>query len=225
MKKDFGRKLVNSIKTEILDFSVSYDVIGLCETRLTDSTAKTYELSNYTLFTNNICSLKGGVALYINNKFECKVFERGTIKKEHFESLFVECNVDNRPLYIGMIYHRPGTSIELFKEDLSNIISKIGSNCMLLGDFNVNLLNDNIDHATSSFINNLREYSFDPVIIKPTRVFNTSISIIDHIWVHFRPISYHRSNILFTGITDHFPVVYHHELRSPITNGEKITFL
>ena len=55
----------------------------------------------------------------------------------------------------------------------------------------------------------MHEYFYTPVIIKPTRVLNGSATILDHIWVNFDNNSEHVSSIIFSGITDHFPVVYH----------------
>ena len=142
----------------------------------------------------------------------------------HIETIFIECLTENRPLYIGMTYHRSGTSITIFEDDLSSILENIGSKCILMGDFNVNMLKEAND-SVFSFTNNLREYSFRPLIIKPTRVFNKSISLIDHIWVNFEPLNNHyNSNIIFVDITDHFPIVYHHELRRPLQETKCIKF-
>ena len=55
MKSNF-----HNFQAEIMnDFDC--DVIGLCETRLTDDTAKLYALNNYNLYCNNVSSNMGGV--------------------------------------------------------------------------------------------------------------------------------------------------------------------
>ena len=192
---------------ELLDGGRSCDVIGLCETRLTDATANLYTLNNYSLFSNNVSSSKGGVCLYLHNRFNCKVRDDLIFKKDHIETIFVEVINDKKPFIIGMIYRRPGTAIERFIVDLTRILDKIKCKCILLGDFNLNLLNELNNTQVQNFVNTFRQYFFKPVITKPTRVCNNSASLIDHIWINFDQVQY-VSNIIITGVSDHFPVLF-----------------
>ena len=188
--------------------------VGLCETKLSDDTANIYKLPNYNFYTNNVSSDKGGVCLYIKNKLACIVRSDLCVKKDHFESIFVECRpyVANKKLIIGMIYRRPGTPQAAFQQDLDSVLNKIDSPCILMGDYNINLLNENNDNSIANFANNLREKSFTEVILKPTRVHCHTATLIDHMWVNFSQSMNHKSRIIFSDVSDHFPTVYfyHH---------------
>ena len=53
---------------------------------------------------------------------------------------------------------------------------------MLMGDFNINLLNHNIDKSTSNFIDTVYSASFFPTINSPTRITTTSKTMINNIF-------------------------------------------
>ena len=51
-----------------------------------------------------------------------------------------------------------------------------------MGDMNIDLLKFEIHRRTDDYLNNLFSHRFLPVISKPTRVTNTSATLIDHIY-------------------------------------------
>ena len=112
-----------------------------------------------------------------------------------------------------MVYHRPGTSSEHFFDDLNALLEKINSNCIILGDLNINLISYN--NKSINLVNFFREFSFIPCITKPTRVTNNSVSLIDHIWTNIIEDAVIESKIIFSDVSDHFPVV----LNLPMTSG------
>ena len=75
--------------------------------------------------------------------------------------------------------------------------------------FKINLLNIDVHHKTNDFINTIYSYSLFPQITKPTRVTKKSATLIDNIFTNG---SLHNqqsfSGVLFTDITDHFPVFH-----------------
>ena len=75
-----------------------------------------------------------------------------------------------------------------------------------MGDYNLNLLNASHHKGTSEFIESIFSYSYVPLINKPTRIKNNSATIIDNIIsndIHDKNI---RNGILYTDISDHFPI-------------------
>ena len=204
----------DNFAAELLDSNRRCDVIGLCETHLTDSTANLYtsELEDYQLFTTNVLSNKGGVCMFVRNKFNCKVRNDLSIKRNDLETLFIQIIIDNKPFLIGMMYRRPGTSPDAFLTDLSRILNQINHKCILMGDLNLNLLNELNCMDVHNLTNRFRQFSFIPMIIKPTRVFNNSATLIDHIWINFNQMSY-TSSIVFTDISDHFPTIFYCDSR------------
>ena len=51
----------DNFRSEIWDQMRSLDVVGMCETRLTEATANLYSLEGYNLYTTNVSSQKRGV--------------------------------------------------------------------------------------------------------------------------------------------------------------------
>ena len=197
-----------SLKSEILGGEHKFDVIGLCEAKMTDVTEKLYMLPGYNFYASNVASNKGGVCIYINNNYNCKMRSDLCMKLDYLETVFVDCTVGNKEVTIGMIYHRPGTSFEGFIVEINRICSKLNNHSVLMGDFNINILRSDTDTNAFNFIQNMKEFSFAPIITKPTRVHNNSASLLDHIWVNFTQAKGFYSYIILTDISDHFATTF-----------------
>ena len=81
------------------------------------------------------------------------------------------------------------------------------SHCILLGDFNINLLNiKEISHYHDHLLNTL-SYGFHPKITQPTRFTDSSASLIDNICSNiFTEKSV--TGLLISNISDHLPYFY-----------------
>ena len=71
-----------------------------------------------------------------------------------------------------------------------------------MGDFNINLLNYNNDEDTTTFLDTIVSNSFSPIMTLPTRVGNTSETLIDNI-VDNKPLSDMIAGNLCSVISDH----------------------
>lgn len=77
--------------------------------------------------------------------------------------------------------------------------------CHILGDFNINLFKSEAHSPTEDFLNYLHENYFYPIINNPTRITNKSATLIHNIL--FNSFNYEtKPGILFTDISDHFPL-------------------
>ena len=90
---------------------------------------------------------------------------------------------------------------------INNALDKINKEnkyCLLLGDFNIDLLKFDLHPGTDYFINTLGSFLFHPHILKPTRITHHSATLIDNIF--FNSLEHHiiSGNIL-SGITDNLP--------------------
>ena len=72
-------------------------------------------------------------------------------------------------------------------------------------DYKIDLLKCNSHKSTSDFINTMFVSSFIPLINRPTRITNSSGTIIDNIFTTCHNIDY-ISGILPMNISDHFPI-------------------
>ena len=87
----------------------------MSETHLTKESESVYNIDNYTLITNNVSSNKGGVAAFITNNIEFKVFNDLCFKLEFIETLVIDCKIsDGLSVVVAIVYRRPKTNFELF---------------------------------------------------------------------------------------------------------------
>ena len=166
---------------------------------------------------------KGGVALIYKDNLH--VTERADLKikandgihsKIEVEDLWIELslmiNKKREDYVIGVIYRHPGGSVEnldTFSNKIKDIMIKINlenKKCIMLGDINIDGLKINTNDHVEHFFQTIMEQDFVPTITLPTRVVDTSVSLIDHIIVNRNVL---RNNIftgnLYCGITDHMP--------------------
>ena len=54
----------------------------------------------------------------------------------------------------------------------------------IMGDFYINLLNDDVHGPTGDFVDIFTSYSMYPSITKPTRITSTSATLIDNIFTN-----------------------------------------
>ena len=129
------------------------------------------------------------------------------------ECCFIEINFNNTKYLIAGMYRIPNTDINLFLEKFNEIIEplKTSSEVIVLGDFNINLLKDDV--YKNSFELCLQSNYLVPTIVEPTTVATktlqngqqvTTKTLIDNILI--KPNITHLSGLIESCITDHFPV-------------------
>jgi len=164
--------------------------IGLSETWLTESDASLYNIDGYQKVDNCRPDKNGGgVSLLIRNGIMFK--ERNDLNTimDHAEIVFVEIDKSvfstDKNILIGVTYRPPNTGIDLFNETLSVILDKITKEkkiCYLIGDYNINILNAETHLPTADFVELMFANHFSPYINMPTRVTETSATLIDNIF-------------------------------------------
>jgi len=204
LSKNF-EKLQECIKTS----NCSFNVIGISETHLKDKPADYFNLPGYNIeYTNRIDRDKGGVCLYVSDKINYKLRNDLNHANSNYESCFIEVeNKSNKNIVVGVIY-RSHTSIDGFIKDIDPVFKKIISEKKIfyvMGDFNIDLLKVDSDRQTHDFLELIYSYSMVPTIYKPTRITETSATIIDNIYTNNENIL--KSTILVTDISDHLPTV------------------
>ena len=111
-------------------------------------------------------------------------------------------------MIIGVVYRPPNTDLQNFIDIISNWTSPINSSKTLnfyLGDYNLNLLSYSLHNPTASFIDLIYSNSYMPLINKPTRITNQSMTLIDNIYTNCTHNNIERG-IFFTDISDHLPI-------------------
>ena len=73
-----------------------------------------------------------------------------------------------------------------------------------MGDFNINLLNEDVHPLTNDFVNVITSHSLYPSITKPTRITSRTATLIDNIFTNSK--SKQTSGIIITDLSDHLPI-------------------
>ena len=155
-------------------------------------------------------SSRGGVALFVSERYDFKSRDDLSVFIPHvFESLFVEIILPGRKNeLIGVIYRpntQPMADLDIFHGTMNEILSMVNSEkklCTLMGDFNIDLLQYNTNHKTNSFLDDMFSFGFAPVILKPTRITDTTATLLDHIYTN-NISELKDSAIIITDVADH----------------------
>ena len=116
----------------------------------------------------------GGVGFYI--RYDCDFHFRDDLSctTDDFKCLLIEIHSKSHSNVVcSVIYRHPNSNLESFSSYLTAAVEKISREkryCILMGDFNINLLNFESHTHTDEFINNLGVYCFQPHITQPTTI-------------------------------------------------------
>ena len=208
-----GKRLEAYFKALDHDFTV----VGLSETWFDKASSSAFDLMGYqSEHTHRTERDGGGVSLFIKPGISYKIRKDLNFLEECIESIFVEitstCLNIEKNLIVGVVYRPPDTSPASFIEKMKTILSRISPStkqCRIMGDYNLDLLNSDIHPPTAEFIDTMFSHSMFLLINKPTRSTSHSHTCIDNIFSnHITPTSKSIQGILYTDISDHFPIFF-----------------
>ena len=204
-------KLTDFLKTLNLDLSI----IGISETWLDgkNQNCDYVGIEGYNFVHESRTDRSGGgVGLFVNNNINFKLRpDLSTFDSQIMESLFTEIirpKLSN--IIIWNIYRPPNSNMQMFIDKMNTIMSKVTNEqkeCLLLGDFNIDLLRYNQHNITNDFLDTMFSHSFLPTINRPARITSHTATSIDNIFSNCLAQNDHTaSGILFADISDHLPV-------------------
>ena len=207
-------KHVDQLKAYLITLHFNFAVIGLSETWLNDDTLDLYYFDNYTMTPKTRSGRRGGgVSLLVKNGYDFKTRDDVNVYNDLIESMFIVFDKSvfqsDKNIVVGLIYRPPDTNVNMFIESMNTVLSNIkseGKVCYLMGDYNLNLLNADSHKPTQDFIDLLYSFNYIPLITKPTRVGPSSATLIDNIFTNNITSDKLVPGILYTDISDHFPV-------------------
>ena len=106
--------------------------------------------------------------------------------------------------------------------DMLNKINAENKINYIMGDFNIDLLKDDIHRPTHDYIDLIYSQSLIPTIYKPTRITETTATCIDNILTNSESIL--NSTIFVTNVSDHFPTALVSNLSLHDKNKNENTF-
>ena len=183
------------------------DVIILCETWLKSNDTQP-QIPGYDYIGKSRQNRKGGgVGFLINKKLKSRNILELQLKDEIVESLFIEIKGNHHNMLVGAIYRPPNTPIGSFLNNYSDMCSKLQKHKhVIIGlDHNLDLLKSTRHSQMQQFLEITLEANLIPTITKPTRVTNTSATLIDNILIKSDLHETHQSNVIIDNISDHYP--------------------
>ena len=201
---------IDELKPLINSLKYKPEVIGISESRLktTQESITDIGLEGYSIEHTPTEASNGGALLYINSNNTYKKREDLQVyKPRQLESVFVEIiHPLEKNTLVGCLYRHPCMTINEFNNNYLNTLlerlSYENKNIILMGDFNINLLNYDCSPDISFFLDNMCSNALFPFITQPTRVTSRSKTIIDNIFINFDSQDIVSGN-LTVSISDH----------------------
>ena len=201
---------LDQLKLFLVNDSPSLDVYCLSETFLTETINESYLcIDGYTFVRKDRLNKRGGgLIMYVRDGISYK--RRNDIEGP-IETLCIEIKYSNRSILLTSVYRPPNNDSDSIQHWLSNMeesMYKIYSEnkpTILMGDINIDIMSDKKDKLQESWISLTTNIQLNQIIKEPTRITNTSETLIDHIYVSDDlPVLY--SSPIKYSISDHFPV-------------------
>ena len=193
----------------LMNPGIKCDILGLTETRLSNDIVNLYQLPGYNLFTQCRNRYGGGVAIYISDNYNSTMVNDFCFVEPYMECLAVQCVDKHRKHLFICVYRPPNGNVNNFFDRLNDVLSSAYNmkyfSINICGDFNLDLLKFD-DSSVFHFINLMFSFSLFPLITRPTRITNTTATLIDHIWTS-NVDSNINNFIIKTDLSDHYPVV------------------
>ena len=205
------QKNIDKLSLYVAQLKRKPDIIAVSETKLgINRVHENNELSGYNFIHRGSLTNAGGVGIYINKNISFTEKET-QFKPRLTEDLWIEVNINQKPMTIGVIYRHPvyiAHEIDEFGKTLANVLHKLNINkskFCILGDFNIDLLQINQNNKVRKYANNLLAQSCKCAIDIPTRISGNSRTLLDHVYVNDFEMNI-VSGVGVYDISDHFPV-------------------
>ena len=188
------------------------DVLGICESFLSlYSLLSSYAFPGYQLISKSRHSMgRGGLAFLVREGLNFEEREDLYLWNEGKIEIFsIEIEINNgKKLIVCLVYRPPGAHPEEFFQEFDMFLSRAQSNrseCVILGDFNFDLLN--LNSVNLEFLNLALSHDLYPVNLIPSRITAQSATLIDNIFVSSNLLRQAFCDVLLQPASDHLPIV------------------
>lgn len=199
------------------------DILGMCETFLRKTNPDSQiSICDYDFFRKDRSDTQdkdgGGLILYYRKSLHIK--RRADLEISNIETLWVEVTMPNSNPFLMCTVYRPPSAhsewIDLFEEELS-LAQATGLEHILMGDFNI----DQTSCTNNRWLNLIQLFDLSQLISTPTRITQSSSTIIDHIYTS-NPEYATESFVPHYAISDHFPVCFSRKVNSKSLKAKHI---
>ena len=205
----------------------SLHIFGISETKL-----KSHKLSSFFKIDgfhepfrkDNNSNGGGGIIVYVRHGINAK--RRLDLEINDIACIWLEITTcKSKPFLIGNMYRPPDSKVEFidrFESFIDNVPSE-GKEIILCGDFNKNLLGEHKDTEWENFITSL---GFSQLVSEPTRVTDSSSTLIDHIYTNCDE-NLTQVHVCKISISDHYAIFGNRKLSNVMKSNthQTITYL
>lgn len=189
----------DDLQALISRFDIDFDIIVLTECWLTENTFVP-TIPGYNITTSNRhINQNDGIVLYIKSDLAFKTTE--PIECQEANCLVSTLGVE----YAIISIYRPPSfrNTDNFTSSLDQILSNLKNykNVIVLGDMNINIINDSCDHSSTDYLDMLTSHGLLPSHTLPTRGQNC----LDHCMI--KTILPNVTAVCNTSVTDHSSVI------------------
>ena len=179
------RSLTRHLEQFLDNNNCLFDILCVCETRLTENLTKQGQIEPFECFHQCRNRDGGGVSVYVRRAFSPVHVPQLSFTSDCLEAVAAQFSTSKgqRDLVIS-VYRPPSASVTDFINKMEDVIKftreKNYQNIYIAGDINVDLLKTS-DQDKTDLSNLMHSYNFYCAINKPTRVCDTTATLIDHI--------------------------------------------
>ena len=201
-----------------LSYYKSNLILGLCETFLTESVNEnTLHIENFITERRDrkLNKKGGGLLVYISKTIA--FIRRHDLEDNNIESMWLQISLpNNKPFLLNYVYRPPNSKqewIDLYEKQI-DLADQTNFHMFLLGDLNINYIPTNYSATNySGTFNNkkweilVEKFGMSQMVNFPTRVTNSSSTIIDHIYCTSKSLI---KDVLVPSCSasDHYPVSF-----------------
>ena len=173
--------------------TIKHNVIAITETKLNNNNYNVnLNLTGYVFIYKISQTRAGGVGFYISEELSYRCQDDNINLNLNFvEDMWIKIEAKPYPIFIGVIYRHPVNlvdKIEQFGDALFGTMHDLNlktAKCFVLGDFNLDLMNISTkNNAIQKYASNLLGCSCKCLINVPTRITQSSKTLIDHIYTN-----------------------------------------
>ena len=209
---------IGSKKSQLIDLidnsvhNKQVDVVLISETWLTEF-SPAIDIPGYDIHRQDCLHKKGGgVAILTSSKLRSVIRPDLSSKLEESECVTLEIILRNGDhCLVSSMYQPPNSDAQTFLASYNSLIcamKKENPKGIIIGlDHNLDFLKADKHQATNDFIQGNLDFGLIPTVTRPTRITNTSATLIDNIIVSQNLCGAYTSNILINDTSDHLPTV------------------
>ena len=196
------RNKFDSFECFLSTLDVSFDVICVTETWLHNDELQFFKLQGYNFTGTQRVSRGGGAGAYVRAGLAITTLNV-QLSGADVHSFTLAGGASTQAIQVTIIYRYPKADLAVFFVDLECFLSKSSANHIILGDLNIDYLNDNM---SEEYKNLIALYSFCNTITIATRFSKQhhKWTCLDHILINFSTSDIF-SGTINADVSDHLP--------------------